>query len=171
MDTSKFEQAYHRLLYQQGIDQNSISDWFPDPAERDAFRQFSEDKIAAASARLVGPKMTCEELVKAIDSSNLLTMSFANTVVPALNTRIRPWVPVGRCANNFLYRLVPNSWGLSTDDEEVWDNKSQLLEYILAAKNSEGKEEFAFIQLGELECTKDGQGNWYTTTALHFPYL
>ncbi|KAK4153169.1 hypothetical protein C8A00DRAFT_34112 [Chaetomidium leptoderma] len=92
-------------------------------------------------------------------------MSFVNTVVPALNTRIRPWVPVGRCANNFLYRLVHNSWGLSADDEEVWDNTSQLMGYILAAKNSEGKEEFAFIQLGELDCTKDGQDNWYTTTA------
>lgn len=86
MDTSRFEQVYHRLLYQQGIDQNSISNWFPDPAERDAFRQFSEDKIAAASARLAGLKMTRGELVVAIDSSNLLTMSFATTVVPVLNT-------------------------------------------------------------------------------------
>jgi hypothetical protein len=170
MNTSRFEQAYHRLLYQRGIDQTSLRNWFPDPAERDAFRQFSEDKIAAASARLAGPLMTRGELVAAIDSSNLLTKSFATTVVPALNTRIRPWVPVGRCANDFLYRLVPDSWGLSTDDEEVWDNISQVEEYILVAKNSEGKEEFAFIQLGALECTKDGQGNWYTT-ALHSPHL
>lgn len=125
------EEAHSRLGHGEGIDQNTICNWFPDLNVRKRFCQFVIDQDDAA--RLAEPRTAREELVTVIDSANLLTWSCLYTILPALNREIRPWVPASRCARGFLYRLNPTSWGLGT--EEVWDRTLHIEQHILAVKN------------------------------------
>ncbi|KAK3353871.1 hypothetical protein B0T25DRAFT_569058 [Lasiosphaeria hispida] len=72
-----------------------------------------------------------------------------------------PLDPVGH-DKNFLYRLYPKAYDLRHDSDR-WDYKVELPEHVLAFQNAEGKEEFAFLQLGKLEYTIDGPAHWPKT--------
>ncbi|KAK3357248.1 hypothetical protein B0T25DRAFT_151566 [Lasiosphaeria hispida] len=156
-----YEAAYQRMLSNPAGDDTMLDHMFPNREECKAFLDWLDEKTTTAIQALSQPKFTREELVARIDSSNLLAQSFANTVLPALETPIRPWIPVGH-DNHFLYRLYPKAYDLRPDSDR-WDYKVELPEHVLAFQNAEEKEEFAFLQLGKLEYTKDGLTHWYAT--------
>ncbi|KAK3343636.1 hypothetical protein B0T25DRAFT_303280 [Lasiosphaeria hispida] len=156
-----YEVAYRRLSNTNDDQIALIKLMFPDREECKLFLRWLDAKTTADIEELEQPIYTRMELIARIDSSDLLAKSFARTVVPELEAYIRPWIPVGH-DDHFLYRLYPKAYGLRADGGRMHGGP-ELPEHLLAIQNAEGKEEFAFLQLGKLEYTKDGQAHWPKT--------